>query len=309
MAECTKAQQNKSTAVALGFFDGLHLGHRAVIDRAVAEAGDTLVPAAFTFSIGQDAPRKKKGAAALSTPEEKLELLRQAGVVRVENPDFASFQGMTPEEFVGDFLAGQMGAKVLCCGSDFRFGKGAAAGVEELKQIAQPLGMQICVVPAVELDGAPVSSSRIREAIRLGRLEEAARLLGRPYSFASAVVQGKHLGRKLGFPTANQPLPQGRCMPPAAVYAAWIQTPDGLWRMGVCNIGAQPTVEGNTPLAETYILDYTGDLYGQVLRLAPWHKLRDIEKFESVEELRRAVLCNADQARTVLSGQKLPEIW
>ncbi len=297
-------QSNQKTAVALGYFDGLHLGHRAVIDRAVAEAGKNLVPAAFTFSIGADAPQRKRGAAALSSPEEKLELLKQAGVQRVENPDFASFQGMTPEEFVSDFLAQQMGAKVVCCGSDFRFGKGAAAGVEELKTLGDPLGIRVCVVPAVLLDGQPVSSTRIRAAIAAGKMDQAARLLGRRYSFAAPVLPGKQLGRRLGFPTVNQALPKGRCLPPAGVYAAWIQTPDKVWRMGVCNIGAQPTVEGNTPLAETYILDFEGDLYGQILRLAPWQKLREIEKFDSVEELKNTVLHNAQQAREILLAQK-----
>ena len=301
MTEAYIQKPNEQTAVALGYFDGVHLGHRAVIDCAVAEAGESLIPAAFTFSTGGGSPEKKRGAAALSSPAEKLELLQAAGIRRVENPDFSDFQGMTPEEFVKDFLVGRMNAKVLCCGSDFRFGKGAAAGVQDLMRIGQPLGIKVCVVPAVELDGAPVSSTRIRAAIQQGHMEEAARLLGRRYSFASPVVEGKHLGRKLGFPTVNQPLPQGRCMPPPAVYAAWIQTPDGVWRMGVCNIGAQPTVEGSIPLAETYILDFEGDLYGRVLRLAPWHKLREIRKFESVEELRREVLFNADQARRVLS--------
>jgi len=296
-------KQNRQTAVALGFFDGLHLGHRAVTDRAVAEAGQELVPAAFTFSIGADAPVKKKGAAALSTPEEKLELLKQAGIERVENPDFASFQGMTPQEFVGDFLAKQMNAKVLCCGSDFRFGKGAAAGVEDLRRLGEPLGIRVCVVPAVMMDGQPVSSTRIRAAIAQGNMAEAARLLGRRYSFAAPVVQGKQLGRKLGFPTVNQTLPAGLCLPPAGVYAAWLQTPDGIWRMGVCNIGAQPTVEGTTPLAETYILDFEGDLYGQTLRLAPCQKLREIQKFASVEELRKTVLNNAEEARRILSAQ------
>ena len=303
MAEYGKTQPNTPTAVALGYFDGLHLGHRAVIDRAVAEAGDTLVPAAFTFSIGADAPQKKKGAAALSAPAEKLELLRGAGIVRVENPDFASFQGMTPQEFVEDFLAGQMGAKVLCCGSDFRFGKGAAAGVEDLVTLGEPLGIRVCVVPAVMMDGQPVSSTRIRAAIAVGDMAEAARLLGRPYSFAAPVVQGKQLGRRLGFPTVNQRLPDGLCLPPAGVYAARIQTPDGVWRMGVCNIGAQPTVEGTVPLAETYILDFEGDLYGQTLRLAPRHKLREVEKFASVEELKETVLRNAEEAREILAAQ------
>jgi len=303
MAEWANPQQNKQTAVALGYFDGLHLGHRAVIDRAVAEAGSTLVPAAFTFSIGENAPQKKKGAAALSTPEEKLELLRQAGIVRVENPDFASFQGMTPQEFVADFLVKKMGAKVLCCGSDFHFGKGAAAGVDDLKRLGEPLGIKVCVVPAVLVDGQPVSSTRIRGAIAEGNMAKAARLLGRPYSFAAPVVPGKQLGRKLGFPTVNQQLPAGLSMPPVGVYAARIQTPDGLWRMGVCNIGAQPTVEGRLPLAETYILDFEGDLYGQTLRLAPCQKLRDIQKFDTVEQLRQTVLRNAQEAREVLTAQ------
>ncbi|MBR5558890.1 MAG: riboflavin biosynthesis protein RibF [Oscillospiraceae bacterium] len=303
MAEVVQAKPNKQTAVALGYFDGLHLGHRAVIDCAVDAADRELIPAVFTFSIGADAPSKKKGAAALSTPEEKLELLKQAGIQWVENPDFASFQGMTPEEFVEDFLAGQMNAKVLCCGNDFRFGKGAAAGVEDLKRLGEPLGMSVRVVPAVMIDGQPVSSTRIRAAIAAGKMAEAARLLGRRYSFAAPVVQGKQLGRKLGFPTVNQTLPAGLSLPPAGVYAAWIETPDGVWRMGVCNIGAQPTVLGTTPLAETYILDFEGDLYGQTLRLAPCRKLREIAKFGSVEELRETVLHNAQEARQILQEQ------
>lgn len=303
MSQFAKAQPNKPTAVALGYFDGLHLGHRAVIACAVAEAGNSFVPAAFTFSIGQNAPEKKKGAAALCDPEEKIELLGQAGIAWVANPDFASFQGMTPQEFVADFLVGEMGARVVCCGSDFRFGKGAAAGVEDLMKLGEPYGIRVCVVPAVMMDGQPVSSTRIRAAIVRGDMAEAARLLGRPYSFAAPVVPGKQLGRKLGFPTVNQALPKGRCMPPAGVYAARIETPDGVWRMGVCNIGQQPTVQGTQPLAETYILDFEGDLYGKTLRLAPCRKLRDIRKFDSVEQLRETVLANAEEARKILTAQ------
>ena len=153
------------------------------------------------------------------------------------------------------------------------------------------------------MDGQPVSSTRIRAAIGRGDMAEAARLLGRPYSFAAPVVPGKQLGRKLGFPTVNQALPKGRCMPPAGVYAARIETPDGVWRMGVCNIGQQPTVQGTQPLAETYILDFEGDLYGKTLRLAPCRKLRDIRKFDSVEHLRETVLANAEEARKILTAQ------
>lgn len=301
MSETNLPQQNRPTAVALGYFDGVHLGHRAVIDRAVAEAGSTLVPAAFTFMIGGSSPRKKQGAAALSSTCEKLDLLRQAGIRRVENPDFASFQGMTPQQFVQNFLVGRMGAQVVCCGADFRFGKGAAAGVAQLEELGRPLGLRVCVVPAVQVEGSPVSSTRIRAAIAAGQMDRAAALLGRCYSFAAPVKAGKQLGRRLGFPTANQALPTGRALPPGGVYAAWVQTPDGLWRKGVCNIGTQPTVEGTTPIAETFILDYEGDLYGSTLRLAPWQKLRDIQKFDSVEQLRQTVLHNADQARRLLA--------
>lgn len=301
MAEQHRPDQKQHTAVALGYFDGVHLGHRAVLGRAVAEAGQSLVPAAFTFSISHDAPLRKKGAAALSSQQEKLELLEQLGIRRVESPDFADFQGMTPEEFVEDFLAGRMGARVVCCGADFRFGKGAAAGVAELERLGRPLGIRVCVVPAVLVEGLPVSSSRIRAAVAAGDMAGAARLLGRRYSFAAPVVSGKQLGRRLGFPTANQTLPAGRALPPAGVYAAWVETPDGLWRKGVCNIGAQPTVAGTTPLAETYILDYAGDLYGATLRLAPWQKLREIQKFDTVDQLRQTVLANADQARALLA--------
>ena len=295
-------QLNNPTAVALGYFDGVHLGHLAVIGAAVARAKEGLVPAAFTFRTGGASPRKKQGAAALSSPEEKLSLLTQAGIMRVEDPDFSTFQGMTPEAFVRDFLVGVMKAKVLCCGADFRFGKGACAGVEELRALSAPFGVEVCVVPAVICQGSPVSSTRIRQAIAEGDMELAARMLGRCYSFAEPVVEGKRLGRRLGFPTINQRLPAGRSLPPQAVYAAWVQTPDGVWRKGVCNLGSQPTVEGREPLAETFILDFQGDLYGHVVRLAPWQKLRDICRFESVEALRAAVLENAAQAQQVLDG-------
>jgi len=308
MAELLSHQPNCDTAVALGYFDGVHLGHRAVIGRAVQEADGQLLPAVFTFSTGGGAPEKKKGAGALCTPEEKLDLLRQAGARVIASPDFEVIHGMSPQEFVQDILARQLRARVLCCGADFRFGKGAAAGVEELRAMGAPLGIRLCVVPAVLYQNAPVSSTRIREAVSAGDLPLAAALLGRRYSFAAPVVEGKHLGHKLDFPTINQPLPAGLCMPPPAVYAVWVQTPDGRWRMGVCNIGAQPTVGGSTPLAETFILDYSGDLYGRTVRLAPWRKLRDIRRFESVEQLRRCVLENARQAREILSQQPAEDL-
>lgn len=301
MAQQQSLPLNGPSAVALGYFDGLHLGHRAVIRAALSHCAEGLVPSVFTFCTDGASPRKKQGAAALSSEEEKLALLADAGILRVENPDFSTFQGMSPEEFVRDFLVGRMKAKLLCCGADFRFGKGACAGVEELRALAAPLGAELCVVPAVIRHGSPVSSTRIRQAIAEGNMQLAADLLGRRYSFAEPVVEGKRLGRRLGFPTLNQRLPAGRSLPPAAVYAAWVQTPDGVWRKGVCNIGSQPTVEGCEPLAETFILDYSGDLYGCTVRLAPWQKLREIRRFDSVEQLRQAVLENAAQAEAILS--------
>ncbi len=292
--------QNRPTSLALGFFDGVHMGHRSVISQAVKLAGEDMLAGVFTFSSGQELPRAKQGRASLCSPLQKVELLQSVGVACIASPDFTVIKNMSPREFVQDLLVGQLGAGVVCCGKDFHFGQNAAGDVELLARLGREMGMRVEIVPAVYMDGQPVSSTRIRRAIGAGELAQAAQMLGRGYSISAPVVEGKKLGRTLNFPTVNQPLPEGMAMPPHGVYAAWIKTPDGIYRKGVCNLGRQPTVGGDALLAETHILDFSGDLYGQILELMPMVWLRDIQKFQSLEQLRGAVEQNMMQAEKVL---------
>ncbi len=292
------------TALALGFFDGVHMGHRRVIAKAVELAGQELLPGVFTFSAQRELPRAKQGRAALCTPVQKIELLGGAGAKCIATPDFTSIKDMSPEQFVRDMLVGKLRAAWVCCGEDFRFGTGARGDVEALISLGRKCGMQVEVVQAVYMDGQPVSSTRIRRAIMSGELSAAAEMLGRGYSISATVVEGKKLGRTLSFPTVNQPLPTDLALPPHGVYAAWIKTPDGVYHKGVCNLGRQPTVGGDTLLAETHILGFEGDLYGKTLDLMPMVWLRDIQKFSSLDRLRTAVQENMAQAEKLLS---LPE--
>ena len=294
------AAPQKGTAIALGFFDGVHLGHLAVMGRAVAAArADGLIPAVFTFTTHGATPAGKRGYTHLATERERYELLERAGAQLIVCPDFHEIQGLTPREFAENILAGQLKAKAVCCGEDFRFGKNAAAGADELRAYCEPLGVAVHLVGEVLYGGEPISSTRIRRQICQGGMEEAAAMLGRAYSFSAPVIQGKHLGRRLGFPTINQPLPPGMTLPLAGVYATRVQVGEEVFT-GVTNIGPQPTVGGKTPLAETYILDYQGDLYGRELRLEICHRLREVRKFASVEELTATVRENARQARALL---------
>ena len=286
----------RGTALALGFFDGVHRGHWAVIDAAVrCAAQEELMPCVFTFTTGNRIPQSKAGYTWLATQQEKEALLRNRGIEGIFSPEFEEIRSLTPQQFVADLLVGQLKAKVLCCGEDFHFGKNAAAGVADLIEICGPLGVQVQVVSAVVEEGITISSTVIRRLITQGEVAKAARLLGRPFGFSQQVVQGKHLGRTLGFPTINQRLPQGMTIPAPGVYATLIHV-DGQVYPGVTNIGPQPTVGGEEPLAETYIIGYSGDLYGQWVRLELVEWLRPIARFDSVEQLREQISEDAKQA-------------
>lgn len=290
----------RGTALALGFFDGVHRGHWAVIDAAVGcAAQEELQPCVFTFTTGNHTPKSKAGYTWLATQQEKEALLRSRGIVGIFSPDFEEIRSLTPQQFVTDLLVGRLQAKVLCCGEDFHFGKNAAAGVADLIEICRPLGVRVQVVSAVVEDGVTISSTVIRRLITQGEVAKAARLLGRPFGFSQQVVEGKRLGRKLGFPTINQRLPQGMTQPASGVYATLIHL-EGQTFPGVTNIGPQPTVGGEEPLAETYIIGYSGNLYGQWVRLELAQWLRPIARFDSVEQLRDQITLDAQRANSLV---------
>lgn len=299
--------RKKNAAIALGFFDGVHLGHRAVVARAVDTAKENgLTPCVFTFTAGGGASAGKAGQGLICTEDERRAELLRLGAEEIFCPDFESFKGMTGEAFVRELLYDKLGAAALCCGEDFRFGRGASCGTAELRVLCGELGMALAVVPEVLLDGEPVSSTRIRTAIAGGDIKTASRLLGRAYSFTLKVEHGRKLGRTIGFPTINQHLPQGLLCPRFGVYASFALV-GGVWRGAVTNIGVNPTVTGdNIAVAETYITGVDERLYGETITVAPVRFMRGEQKFEGVQQLKEAIARDADAARGIREEEKAP---
>ena len=222
------------------------------------------------------------------TEEEKKNLLEHMGMdVLVSYPFDKASLSMEPEDFVRDILIEKLDAKVIVVGSDFRFGHNRRGDVKLLEELSLKYGYQLQVFEKVTMEGDIVSSTRIRSELSKGKMELAARLLGEPYSITGEVVHGRKLGRTIGMPTINMALPKEKLLPPNGVYAS-ITEIDGKEYQGVTNIGVKPTVGAEEErLAETYIFDYRGDLYGRVLKVSLYAYERPEKKFASVEELKQ----------------------
>ena len=279
--------------VALGVFDGLHIGHRAVLSHTLD--GDERA-AVLTIT------HVPKAAAPLLSAEEEEQKLAQIGIDDLIRADLSLLRELTPQQFVDIVLCRLLGARAVCCGFNYRFGKDRAGDVETLRTLCAERGIAVTAVPAVMADGAPVSSSRIRDAIAAGEMQEAERLLGYPYTLTAPVEHGFQLGRRLGFPTLNQSFPADRPLPRRGVYASAVLV-DGQTTFGVTNIGIRPTVHtAAAPLAETWLPDVNEDLYGKSVSVSPLFFLRPEQSFDSLEELSAAVHQNGEQARQLLSG-------
>ena len=287
------------SAVALGFFDGLHIGHFAVIERAIAQKTKGLCPCVFTFTMHQRRPEKKPIGSELITPSQKANLLSQWGIALVLCPDFSEFQAMQAQEFVEEVLVRRLHAAQVCCGEDFRFGANAMADANDLKRLCDAHGIQVDLIPAVCIDGQRISSTQIRALLRAGEVNRANRLLGRVFGYDFQVIQGKQLGRTLDFPTINQKIPETFIKLRYGVYAS-VALADGKWYPAVTNIGLRPTVEDSEAVnSETYIIGYTGDLYGQSVQVELLEFLRDEQKFSSVQELKMRIQADAKQAEPI----------
>lgn len=293
------------SSVALGFFDGVHAGHRAVIGAAVEAARrEGLTPRVFTFRPeGADASRpvSKSGLTLLQREEQKEAVLEELGVEEVICPPFETFRSMTPEQFVQGFLGETLHARVLVCGFNYHFGRGGRAGVEELRVLCAPLGIQVEALPPVLWQGEVVSSTRIRQCIREGQIEEAAAMLCAPFTLAAEVVHGKGLARTLSWPTINQLFPPDFTIPRRGVYWSQVEIGGRRWN-GITNVGIKPTLHETNLTMETYILDYEGDLYGQELSVALLRFLRPESQFESVQALSQRILADIQTVRQ-LSGE------
>ena len=289
------------SSLALGAFDGLHRGHMAVIRRACApgEGGRRLQPAVFTFS------RSPAGNSAVLTGRDKERLLEDAGVEVLYSLEFSQVKDWEAEAFVEQVLFETCAAQRLCCGEDFRFGRGARGDTALLQTLCDRRGVELTVVPPVKEGGEKVSSTRIRAAVEAGDISLANRLLGRPFGFSLEVIHGNHIGTGLGTPTINQAIPEGFVLPRFGVYASWCRV-GGQFFYGVTNVGVKPTVGSDKVLAETWMPEFSGDLYGKRVRVFLLEFLRPERKFASLEELKAAITYNGRQAQAVAARTPPP---
>ena len=274
----------KPAAVALGLFDGVHQGHRAVLQAALRQKKNGLIPSAFTF---HPALVTHKGAGGFIYPTDlKTWILEQeCGMERIYAPPFDLVSGLSGDEFAKTILRGRMDAAFVACGQDFRFGKDARWDTQDLQQLGEKYGFAVEVVDEVRLGGAVIASRDIRQLLENGDLKTANQLLGSPYMLRSEVQHGDHLGATIGFATINQPFEEGQLVPKFGVYASETCTPDG-WFRSITNIGVKPTVDyEGAPLAETHIIDYAGDLYGKTVRVILTKFMRAEQKFSDVDAL------------------------
>ena len=290
------ADIKKGCAVAVGGFDGVHIGHRAMIVSLVSEAKRNSVPAVvFTFDA-DDSP--KSGSRLLATDEKKSLLLSSLGVDAVVSAPFSRIRDMSASDFVKRVFVNLLNAKSIVCGYDFRFGNGREGDVALIRTLLP--NVNITTPNAVVLDGVPVSSTLIRNHIANGDFLKANALLGYSFSFTGEVIHGKKLGRALGFPTINQEYPKYLAMPRFGVYAVRCNI-GGKAYGGVANVGVKPTVGGeDTPLCEAHIFDYSGDCYGSIVETEFVSFIRGEERFASVDALREQVCLDMTAAKNIL---------
>ena len=287
--------QNKRI-FALGFFDGVHLGHQALLAECVrlAEAMDAQT-AAITFENHPQSLFRTDVPPLLTTLADRVRLLGRYGMEEVITyPVTEAVMGMHWEDFLRELL--DRGAVGFVCGDDFRFGSRGEGNAEKLRQFCRERKLPCVIVPEQNLDGVRISSSYIRKQIGEGDMATAVRFLGHGHMLTGTVVTGRKLGRSLGFPTANIELPQGVIVPRHGVYACRAYVGEKRY-MAVCNVGNRPTVQGHQVRTETWLLDFDGDLYGQSVTLEFMYFLRPEQRFESLDALKKAVLCDAENTR------------
>lgn len=287
--------------IALGFFDGVHRGHGALLRRAAEEARRRgCTPAVFTF----DRPPKEVitgiPCPLINSPEDRSDLVKRLyGIDEMLMVPFDDEMRTTPwDRFVTDILVGRYGAVHLVAGHDHHFGYKNQGSPELLREKCAELGLGCDIIPAVTLDGVTVSSTHIRKLLEEGGVETARAFLGHPHVLTQTVDHGRRLGRTIGVPTANLVAPPHVLLPKRGVYAAKVTLPDGRAFGGVTNVGIRPTVNhGQDVTVEPWILDFDGDLYGQKLRVEFFRRLRDERKFESLEALKTQIQCDAVRTR------------
>lgn len=292
------------SSVAIGVFDGIHVGHQAIIRTAVEDARARNCPAfVFTFDRHpEELLAPDRAPDYLTTPMQRNHLIADLGVdaLIVAQFDHALAQ-LTPDRFVQTILKARLGAETVIVGRNFCFGKGRAGDVAYLERVQPDFDFTLYALDAVLVDGLPASSTRIRERLRAGDITEAEAVLGHPYWLAGTVVQGQRLGRQLGYPTANLALTARQTVPADGIYAVQARLDDGRLIGGVCSIGNRPTIEGAGRAIETFLFDFSEDLYGRGMELRFLRFLRAEAKFDSLEALVEQMARDEAAARQCLA--------
>lgn len=283
------AAAGKRTAVALGLFDGVHLGHRAVISKAAGMTEKGFIPAAFTFNSSSISTKHGTVLEYIYTDDYKELLLRECGTDIIASEDFQDIRDLSGEEFVRRILMEKLRAGYVCCGRDFRFGKAASCGISELAQLGKKYGFETDIAGDVLSGGENISSRRIRQLLREGDISAAEAMLGKSYTLRSTVMNGSHIGRTIDFPTVNQHYAPGQLVPAYGVYHTRTEA-EGKVYDSVTNVGVKPTISGERPpLAETHILGFSGDLYGKEISVSFVRRIRPEMKFGSLDELKARI--------------------
>ena len=292
---------SKEKVIALGFFDGVHLGHAALLRRTVEAAAQRgATPAVFTFDRVPKEVLTGIPCPLINSPEDRKDLLRRLYGIRdvIMVPFDDEMRTTAWDDFVTKILVDRYHAVHLVAGHDHHFGHKNQGSPELLQEKCAELGLGCDIIPKVEVGGITVSSTYIRRLVELGQIERANRFLGHPHTLTQVVRHGRRIGRTIGIPTVNLTAPPHVLVPSHGVYATRVVLPDGASYPAVTNVGTRPTVNNGTDVTvEAWLLDFDGDLYGQTVRVEFYHHIRDEIRFDSLDALKAEITRNAETTR------------
>ena len=279
-----------NTVVTVGKFDGLHKGHQKILNVMTELKVEGYESVLFTFKRAPKEVLNKEKMEYILTQKEKEEFLENRGVdYYIEYPCDESVLNTPAEDFVRNILVGKIGAKIIVCGTDFRFGRNREGDIHLLEALQEEFDYELIVLDKLKYGNADISSSRIREAVCDGNIEFVNELLGYNYTVIGKVVHGNEIGRTMGFPTANIEAENNKLLPPFGVYYSRVKI-DGKEYKGITNVGKKPTISDDNPVnVETHILGYEGDLYGEILEVEFLKYVRPEMRFDSVETLEKQI--------------------
>lgn len=284
----TEFELTEDTAVAIGKFDGFHMGHQKLLHMVTEQKANGFAAAVSTFVPSPAAFFSKETQQELTTIQEKRNIFEEAGVdYLIEYPFYQEIADMEPETYIRKVLVEQLHAKCIVAGEDVSFGKKGMGNYRLLEQKSAEYGYQVIVIDKVQYQGREISSTYVRDAVKQGEMELVTKLLGQPYHVGGTIVHGRHLGTGLGMPTVNILPPPEKLLPPNGVYYSYVMM-NGRIYLGITNIGTKPTVSGEAVMGvETFIYDFDQDVYGQDIQVYLLHYKRPEMRFHGIEALKK----------------------